>query len=139
MSEEIKYIVEPDEERCIALKIKSTIVYCYPICEAVLEHYPKVMTRLGKVVKKVQMAVRDSGKKVITGLLDEERLVWDEEGRYNGDEDSDLNLYVPERYWDRDWKSKIKLSNGAWCLKYQRSHPYAKMPENRQRYYKGEL
>jgi hypothetical protein len=144
--EEIKYIANLDEmeDQCIAIRIHSVIIYCYPICEKVLEYHPKVLTRSGKVVKKVQMAMRGCDdlvekEKVITGLLDDERLVWDEQGRYNGEDDNELNLYVPEKYWDKDWKSKIKLSNSAWALKYQRRHPTAKVPENRQRYYRGVL
>ena len=141
MGEEIKYIVDLDkmEDQCVAIRIHSCIVYCYPICEKVLEYHPKVLTRSGKVVKKVQMAVRESGEKVITGLLDDERLVWDEKGRYNGEGDNDINLVVPERYWDSQWRSKIKLSNAQWCLKYQKHHKGVKIPENRTNYYKGEL
>lgn len=146
MTDEIKYISDLDEmeDKCIAIKIHSCLIFCYPICEKVLEYHPKVLTRSGKVVKKVQMAMRGSDdlaekEKVFTGLLDDERLVWDENGRYNGEDNNDLNLVVPERYWDKDWRSKIKLSNAQWCLKYQKPHKGVKLPENRTNYYKGEL
>lgn len=128
MSEEkIKYIAPLDEERCVAIRIRSCVVYCYPICKAVLEHGPKVLTKGGKVVKRVQYADGKDGGEVITGLLDGERLFWDAEGRFKGG-GGEMELVVPERYFDREWKNRIKMSNGDWALKYQRPHPTVAVP-----------
>lgn len=136
-----KYLVDMDviEPFCIALRIHSTIVYAYPVMEEVLKHNPKVITKLGKVVKKLQIAVKDN-ERLLTGLIDDERLVWDIRGNFIGeDPNEDLKLYCPERYFMRNWKQLIKLSNSEFALKYQRRHPYAKLPEKRTNYYKGEL
>ena len=127
MSEEkIKYIVEPDESKCIALRVRSTIVFAYPWCEEVGKHNPKVVTRTGEIVKHVQPAMKD-GEKILTGELDGQRLTWGIDGRFEGDDSNDLFVY--ERYWDKSWKSRIKMSHGEWALKYQRHHPTAKIPD----------
>jgi len=126
--EKIKYIVEPDESKCIAIRIKATIVFAYPVCKEVLEYSPKVITRTGQVVKNVKPAKRD-GENILVGEIDGERLIWDENGTYQGDKDSELNLFVPERYFDKRWRDKIKISNGEWALKYQRQHPTVAIPE----------
>ena len=130
MSEEkIKYLVEPDESKCIALRVRSTIVFAYPWCEEVGKHNPKVVTRTGELVKHVQPAMKD-GEKILTGELDGQRLTWGIDGKFLGDcEDDSKNLYIFERYWDSQWKGKIRLSHGEWCLKYQRPHPTVKIPD----------
>lgn len=130
MSEEkIKYLVEPDESKCIALRVRSTIVFAYPWCEEVGKHNPKVVTRTGELVKHIQPAIKD-GEKILVGELNGERLTWDTYGKFLGDcEDDSKNLYIFERYWDAQWKSRIKLSHGEWALKYQRKHPTAKIPD----------
>lgn len=130
MSEEkIKYIAPLDEERCVAIRIRSCVVYCYPVCREVLEHGPKVLTRSGKTVKRVQYADGKNGEEIITGLLDDERLFWDRNGWFNGEEENELSLVIPERYFMRDWKTYIKLSNGDWVLKFGRPHPNVKAPK----------
>lgn len=130
MSEEkIKYIEPLNEEKCVAIKVRSCILFCYPISKAVLEHGPKVLTRSGKVVKRVQYAENKEGEEVITGLLDGERLFWDANGWFNGDENDDLTLCIPERYFDTKWKERIKLSNSDWALKFGRPHPNVKAPK----------
>lgn len=127
MSEEkIKYLVEPDESKCIALRVRSTIVFAYPWCEEVGKHNPKVVTRTGELVKHVQPAIKD-GEKILTGELDGQRLTWGIDGRFDGDDSKDL--FVFERYWDAQWKSRIKLSHGEWALKYQREHKYVTIPD----------
>ena len=127
MSEEkIKYLVEPDESKCIALRVRSTIVFAYPWCEEVGKHNPKVVTRTGEIVKHVQPAMKD-GEKILTGELDGQRLTWGIDGRFEGDESKDL--FVFERYFDAQWKSKIKLSHGEWALKYQKPHKGVKIPD----------
>ena len=127
MSEEkIKYLVEPDESKCIALRVRSTIVFAYPWCEEVGKHNPKVVTRTGEIVKHVQPAMKD-GEKILTGELDGQRLSWDIDGRFEGDESKDLFVY--ERYWDKSWKSRIKMSHGEWEIKYGKRHPDVKIPD----------
>lgn len=139
MKDEVNYIVEPDETKCIAIRVHSCIVYMYPFDKEVAKYNPKIVCRDGRVVKKVQLAIKDD-KEIVTGLLGDERLTWDINGRFiDAETDSENDLYIFERYFHRNWKQDIKLSNGAWCLKYQRSHPYAKLPEKRTNYYKGEL
>ena len=130
MSEKIEYIVNLDEleDRCIALRVHSVVLYCYPWCEAVGKLNPKVITRIGKVVKHVQPATRD-GVRILTGELDGERLTWDINGRFTDDKTEHENdLFVPERYWMKNWKSAIKLSNGEWYLKYGKVHPSVEIP-----------
>ena len=127
MSEDkIKYIVEPDESECIALRVRSTIVFAYPWCEEVGKHNPKVVTRTGELVKHVQPAMKD-GEKILTGELDGQRLTWGIDGRFEGDGSKDLFVY--ERYWDKSWKSKITLSHGEWEIKYGKRHQDVKMPD----------
>ena len=130
MSEEkIKYFCNMDEleDRVIAMRIRSCIVYCYPFVEEVAKHGAKIMTASGKVVKHVQPAMQDD-KRVIVGELEGERLVWDIDGN-SASEDETLRLCIPERYFDCHWKSRIKMSNGEWALKYQREHKYVRIPD----------
>lgn len=130
MSEEkIKYIEPLNEEKCVAIRVRSCILFCYPISKAVLEHGPKVLTHSGKVVKRVQYADGKNGEEVVTGLLDDERLFWDKNGWFKGEEENELSLVIPERYFQKDWKNYIKLSNGDWTLKFGRPHPTVKAPE----------
>ena len=128
MSEKIDYIVEPDESKCIAMRVHSAILYCYPWCEAVGRLNPKVVTRTGKVVKHVQPATKD-GTRILTGELGEERLTWDINGRF-ADENTDHenDLFISERYFDKMWKSRIKLSNSEWAVKFGTAHPTMKIP-----------
>lgn len=127
MSEEkIKYLVEPDESKCIALRVRSTIVFAYPWCEEVGKHNPKVVTRDGELVKHVQPAMKD-GEKILTGELDGQRLTWGIDGRFEGDDSKDL--FVFQRYWDKAWKSRIKLSHGEWEIQFGTKHPNAKIPD----------
>ena len=129
--EEISYLEDMDalEPYCMAMRVRSTIIYCYPPTEKVLEQKPKVVLSDGRVVKHVQLAIRD-GERVIVGELDEERLVWDLRGKLIGDEyNDDMQLLVPERYFMRDWRSHIKMSNGEFAIRYQRPHPHVEIPE----------
>ena len=130
MSEEkIKYFCNMDEleDRCIAMRVHSAIIYCYPFVEEVAKHGAKIMTASGKVVKHVQPAMQDD-KRVIVGELEGERLVWDIDGN-SASGDETLRLCIPERYYDCNWKSRIKMSNSEWALKYQRKHPTVKIPD----------
>ena len=127
--EELEYICELDESKCIALRVRSTIVFYYPICEEIIKQKPKVVTRTGELVKHVEIALKD-GVKIIVGELNEEKLTWDINGRFIDEyEDSDKDLYVAERYWDKHWRDKIKLSNGEFAVRYQRPHPDVEIPE----------
>lgn len=131
MSEEkIKYLVEPDESKCIALRVHSVVLYCYPWREAVGKHNPKVITRTGRVVKHVQPATRD-GVRILTGELDGERLTWDINGRFVDDKtDHENDLYISHRYWDKMWQNRIKMSNADWCLKFETDHPSVSVPDS---------
>lgn len=130
MSEEkIKYFCDMDEleDRVIAMRIRSCIIFCYPFVEEVAKHGAKILTASGKVVKHVQPAIKD-GEKIIVGELDGKRLVWDIDGN-SASGDETLRLCIPERYFMCSWKSFIKLSNGEFALKYQRKHPTVKIPD----------
>lgn len=137
MSEKIEYLVDLDEleERCIAMRVHSAIIYCYPFKEEVAKHGAKILTASGKVVKHVQPATKwdKDGipqKRVIIGELEGERLLWDTEGNLLGDDkDGSMRLVIPQRYFDKQWKNKIKLSNGEWEIKYGTKHPSAKLPD----------
>ena len=133
--EEITYLEDMDalEPYCRAMRVRSTIIFCYPPTERVLEQKPKVVLPDGRLVKHVQIAIRN-GEKVIVGELDEERLVWDLRGKLIGDEyNDDMQLLIHERYFDRHWRDKIKLSNGEFAVRYQRPHPYVEIPEPKMR------
>lgn len=122
------FIIEPNEDECIAIRVRSCIVYMYPFNSEVAQHNPKVVCRDGRVVKRVQIAEKN-GVEVVTGLIDEQRLFWDINGRFvDAEHDSENDLYIFERYFHRDWKSHIKMSNGDWALKYQRPHPTVAVP-----------
>lgn len=129
MKNELDYFIPLDEleDRVIATRIRSCIVYCYPFKEEVAKHGAKILTASGKLVKHVQPAIKD-GEKIIVGELDGERLVWDIDGN-SASGDETLRLCIPERYYDCHWKSRIKLSNSEWALKYQREHKYVKIPD----------
>lgn len=137
MSEKIEYIVNLDEleDRCIAMRVHSAIIYCYPFIEEVAKRGAKILTASGKVVKHVQPATRGCEyvfpqERIIVGELDGERLVWDTEGNLLGDDkDGSMRLVIPERYFMRNWKSVIKLSNSEFALKYQRPHPTVKVED----------
>lgn len=131
MSEKIEYIVNLDEleDRCIAMRVHSTIIYCYPFVEEVAKRGAKILTARGKVVKHVQPATRDE-ERVIVGELDGERLVWDINGNFIGeDEDGSMRLCIPQRYFDRRWETRIKESNSEWELKYGTKHPTVKVED----------
>ena len=118
------------EDRCIAVKSKTAYIFCYPICPEVLKAGCKVITRDGRVVKKVAHG-NSCGVNVYVGILDGQEMRWDEAGRFIGPyEDSPNDLYVSERYWYKDWRNNIKLSNAEWELRFGRPHPTVKLPEN---------
>ena len=137
MSEKIEYFVDLDEleDKVIAMRVHSAIIYCYPFIEEVAKHGAKILTASGKVVKHVQPATRGCDdvfpqERIIIGELDGERLVWDINGNLLGeDKDGSMRLVIPERYFMRNWKSIIKMSNGEFALKYQRPHPTVKVPD----------
>jgi hypothetical protein len=116
------------EDRCIAVKSKTAYIFCYPICPEVLKAGCKVITREGRVVKKVAHG-NSCGVNVYVGILDGQEMRWDEAGRFIGPyEDSPNDLYVSERYWYKDWRNYIKLSNADWELRFGRPHPTVKIP-----------
>jgi hypothetical protein len=118
------------EDRCIAVKSKTSYIYCYPICPEVLKAGCKVITRDGRVVKKVAYG-NSCGVNVYVGILDGQEMRWDEAGRFVGPyEDSPNDLYVAHRYWFKDWRNHIKLSHAEWNLRFETKHPTVKLPEN---------
>ena len=130
----LEYIVDTTELEplCIAMRKKSTIIFLYPYQDAVAKTGAKVVTRDGRVVRKVRKSL-NGGKVIITGLLDGEFLTWDSAGRFIGPyEDSEKDLYIPERFFVKGWKNEITLSNSDWALKYDIKHPDVKVPELKQ-------
>lgn len=129
MADKIEYIVQPDETKCIALRVHSVILYCYPWTEEVGKYNPKVITRTGKVVKHIQPAT-DNGTRIIVGELEGKRLTWNINGRFVDDDyDHENDLYISHRYWDKMWKNRIKMSNSEWCLKFETNHPSVKVED----------
>lgn len=128
----IVYLEDMDalEPLCIALRHRSAILFLYPYREKVAKQGAKIMTRDGRIVKRVHPAKDAEGNEVIVGELDGEGLVWDMAGRMAGAyHDDPRDLYIPERYFIRSWKDTIRMSNSEWALQFQRPHPTVEIPE----------
>ena len=124
----INWIVEPDESQCVAMRSRTAIIFCYPFNKEVWKTGPKILTRDGRVVKKVRMG-GSNGVEVVVGILDGEELRWDSAGRFEGPyKDSPLDLMISERYFYSDWKDHIKMSNAEWAVTFGRPHPNVKIP-----------
>lgn len=124
-----EYLADMDEiePECIAIRIKGKILYAYPFDKDVADTGAKVITRDGRVVKKVRVTTDNNA---VTGVLGEEVLTWDRAGRINGAYINDeRDLYIPERYFMRRWKDFMKLSNSEWAATYQLRHDSVKIPE----------
>lgn len=116
------------EPLCIAMRSRTAIIFCYPICKEVLKTGCKVLSRDGRVVKKVRTGT-SAGQDVYVGILDGEELKWDSAGRYAGPyKDTPNDLFVPERYFYQDWKTNIGMSNSEWAVKFGRPHPTVAIP-----------
>lgn len=124
-------ITDEMERQCIAIIKRSVIIYMYPFDVNVAKTKCKVMTRSGKVVKQVEIARNYvAGGRIVTGVVDGTRMVWDENGKFRDVYSQDENdLFIPERYFDPEWKRHIKLSNSEWASKFERKHPYTKKPQ----------
>lgn len=125
------WIVDLDELEplCICLRTKTCYSYFYPFQKEVWKRNAKIVTRDGRVVKKVRMGY-SNGTEVIVGILDGEELKWDEAGRFNGPYVDDVkDLYIQEKFFYKDWKNNIHLSNAEWEMRFGRQHPYVKKPE----------
>lgn len=134
-------ITDEMERECIAIWKHSTTIFMYPFSTEVFRRGCKVLTRDGRKVRKIEVS-RDwvAGGHIVTGELDGKRYKWTEGGRFRDAYTEDANdLYIPERYFDPQWKEKIKLSNFEWASKYQKEHPYTKIPERYGNDYKGFL
>lgn len=119
------------EMLCIAQKSRTAVIYLYPFVKEVWKHGAKVVTRDGRTVKRVQCGSQ-GGNDVVVGILDGEELRWDGAGRFKSPYENDpRDLFITERYFRRDWKSWIKLSNAEWAIKFGRPHPYAKLKTER--------
>ena len=126
------WIVDPSEyeDLCVCVKSKTAYIYAYPFVKDVWKSGAKVITRSGKTVKKVCIG-SSNGEDVIVGILDGQELKWDAAGRFKGPYIEDENdLMICERYWYKDWRNYIKLSNADWELRFGRPHPTVKLPEN---------
>lgn len=117
------------ESKCIAMRSRSAIIYCYPFNDIAVKIGAKILTRDGRVVKKVRTGT-SNGVQVVVGILDGEELKWDAAGRFNGPYIDDVkDLFVPERYFFKDWKSTMKMSYSEWYATHERRHPYVNIPE----------
>lgn len=128
MNDDDIWIVNPDkyEDRCIAVRSKTAYIYCYPLNYDILATGAKVITRDGRTVKKV--VLEPSG---YTGLLEGKEEHWDIAGRYiDAYRDSPNDLYIPERFFRKDWQTTIRMSNAEYAIRYGRRHPKAKIQRN---------
>ena len=117
------------EPFCVAMRSRTSIIYLYPFQKVVWKNGAKIITRDGRVVKKLRMG-GSGGVDVIVGILDGEELRWDAAGRFYGPyKDSPLDLMFPERYAYRNWKEHIGMSNAEWAVNFGRPHPGVKMPK----------
>lgn len=110
------------EDLCIAIKVKKNIIYAYPFDYDVAATGAKVITRKGKTVHGIQKVEKD-GDSFITGIFNDTRLKWDIAGRFRSPYANDYrDLYIHERYFDPDWKSKMKMTNTEWQKQFGRKH-----------------
>lgn len=118
--------LEPYEGLVVAARARGTVVYLYPFVPEAFRCGMRVLTRDGRVVKRVR--VGGSGPHaVVVGILDGEELRWDRAGRFSGPyRDDPRDLFVPERYMYTDWKETISMSNGEWAARFGKAHPGAR-------------
>ena len=122
--------IELDEQNCIAMYVRKTVVFFYPPTPEVVQTGCKVVTRKGETVKHCKCLLDDRNNVYYTGTVNGNELKWDTAGRFvNPYKDSPFDLYVAERYFDPLWKKKINLSNAEWAEKYQHEHPDVKIPQ----------
>lgn len=122
-SEEVEKKLAGIEDLCICIRIKKNFIYAYPFDADVALSGAKVVTRKGKTVHSVQI-VDNNGNPFVTGLYAGTRHKWDIVGRKKSVYIDDyMDLYIPERYFDPQWKDKIKLTNEEWQKQFGRPHP----------------
>lgn len=126
---------ELDEQNCVAMWVRKTVVYFYPPLPEVVQTGCKVVTRSGETVKHCRCLLDDRNNVYYTGVVNGDELKWDLAGRFvNPYTDSPFDLFVAERYFDPQWKQKIKLSNAEWASQYQKKHPSVKVPEKEHKF-----
>lgn len=126
-----QWIVDPSqyEDQCECVRAHTAYVYTYPFNAAVAKTGAKVITREGKVVKKIRMGGVD-GIDVVVGIVDGKELKWDAAGHFEGPyKESPYDLRIYERYFYKNWKEDIGMSHAEWTIRYGRPHPGVKMPK----------
>lgn len=128
---ESNWLIDLDEyeDKCICMRSKTAYIYLYPFVPEVYEVGMKVMTRDGRLVKKVR--VGGSGPKtVVVGILDGEELRWDAAGRFEGPyKNSPNDLFLHEKYYLKNWRQLMGMSNAEFAVRYGRPHPSVKIPQ----------
>lgn len=118
-----QYIDDEMESRCLALRGKGQVMYIYPFVLDIALNGAKVITRDGRKVRNIRVIKEQDGSDTVYASLDGITLKWDAHGRYSGPYLNHANdLYIPERYFDPDWKQRIQLSNAEWAVNFQRQH-----------------
>lgn len=120
--------LEEYEDKCICMRSKTAYIFCYPFMPDVWQSGMKVLTRDGRVVKKVRVG-GEAGRQTVIGILDGEELRWDAAGRFEGPyKDSPNDLFLQDRYLMKDWRQNMAMSNAEWALRFGRPHPKVKIP-----------
>lgn len=120
------YTVDPTlyEDFCIAIPNRSAYLFCYPYVREVWITGAKVVTRSGRTARSI---TEEAGGRLL-GYVDGVQHEWDLAGRaVSPYKDSPLDLYIPEKYFRKDWPDLIKMSNADYQLKYGIEHPKAKI------------
>jgi len=118
----------PDEMESLAIvrRKHGVVIYLYPFDYEVAKTGAKVMTKDGKVLRRMKCAT-EKGAHIVTGEIDGQAVVFDENGHNASMPESDL--YIPERYFDPDWKQKKEMTNAEWASQFQRDHSSVDLPE----------
>lgn len=130
MNEKNDYIVPIDdyEDQCECIRVHTAYVYTYPFVAEVAKTGAKIVTRDGRVVKKIRMG-GINGVDVVVGILDGEELRWDAGGRFEGPyKKSQNDLRIFERYFYKNWKEFMNMSYAEWTIRFGRPHPTVKIP-----------
>lgn len=91
------------------------MVPCYPFDAEVASRGAKVVTRTGRTVIGVKVDTATQSERVVTGLLDGKRQWWDMAGRFLSPyEDSENDLYIPDRYFSDGWQDVRYMSYAEW-------------------------
>jgi hypothetical protein len=126
-----KWLIDIDEyeDKCICMRSKTAYVYLYPFVPEAYQVGMKVMTRDGRLVKKVRVG-GEGPKAIVVGILDGEELRWDAAGRFEGPyKNSPNDLFIQERYLQKDWRLHMSMSNAEWAIRFGIPHPTVKIPK----------